>query len=54
MVLTDDQKEKTAYHEAGHAVVGLKLPQCDPVYKATIIRAVVRWVWLCRCPRLTG
>ncbi|WP_425100446.1 ATP-dependent zinc metalloprotease FtsH [Tropicibacter sp. S64] len=37
MVLTDDQKEKTAYHEAGHAVVGLTLPQCDPVYKATII-----------------
>jgi cell division protease FtsH len=37
MVLTDDQKEKTAYHEAGHAVVGLSLPKCDPVYKATII-----------------
>ncbi|WP_417719521.1 ATP-dependent zinc metalloprotease FtsH [Salipiger sp.] len=37
MVLTAEQKEKTAYHEAGHAVVGLKLPQCDPVYKATII-----------------
>ncbi|MCZ4267041.1 ATP-dependent zinc metalloprotease FtsH [Tritonibacter mobilis] len=37
MVLTSDQKEKTAYHEAGHAVVGLKLPECDPVYKATII-----------------
>lgn len=37
MVLTADQKEKTAYHEAGHAVVGLELPQCDPVYKATII-----------------
>ncbi|GAA4222112.1 ATP-dependent zinc metalloprotease FtsH [Sagittula sp. NFXS13] len=37
MVLTDDQKEKTAFHEAGHAVVGLALPQCDPVYKATII-----------------
>ncbi|MFK7876225.1 MAG: ATP-dependent zinc metalloprotease FtsH [Paracoccaceae bacterium] len=37
MVLTDEQKEKTAYHEAGHAVVGLALPQCDPVYKATII-----------------
>ena len=37
MVLTDDQKEKTAYHEAGHAIVGLELPQCDPVYKATII-----------------
>jgi len=37
MVLTDDQKEKTAYHEAGHAIVGLNLPMCDPVYKATII-----------------
>mgnify|MGYP000318383113 CR=1 FL=1 len=37
MVLTADQKEKTAYHEAGHAVVGLVLPECDPVYKATII-----------------
>ncbi|KGM49490.1 ATP-dependent zinc metalloprotease FtsH [Pseudooceanicola atlanticus] len=37
MVLTPDQKEKTAYHEAGHAVVGLELPKCDPVYKATII-----------------
>src|SRR6056297_2832205 len=35
MVLTDDQKEKTAYHEAGHAVVGLAVPKCDPVYKAT-------------------
>jgi len=37
MVLTDEQKEKTAYHEAGHAIVGIKLPKCDPVYKATII-----------------
>ncbi|GAA6158736.1 MULTISPECIES: ATP-dependent zinc metalloprotease FtsH [Ruegeria] len=37
MVLTQDQKEKTAYHESGHAVVGLELPLCDPVYKATII-----------------
>ncbi len=37
MVLTDDQKEKTAYHEAGHAIVGMALPKCDPVYKATII-----------------
>ncbi|MGR3520627.1 MAG: ATP-dependent zinc metalloprotease FtsH, partial [Roseovarius sp.] len=37
MVLTDDQKEKTAFHEAGHAVVGLALPKCDPVYTATII-----------------
>ena len=37
MVLTDAQKEMTAYHEAGHAIVGMALPKCDPVYKATII-----------------
>ncbi|PIE16568.1 MAG: cell division protein FtsH [Rhodobacterales bacterium] len=37
MVLTDEQKEMTAYHEAGHAIVGIMLPKCDPVYKATII-----------------
>jgi cell division protease FtsH len=37
MILTEDQKEKTAYHEAGHAIVGLNMPLCDPVYKATII-----------------
>ena len=37
MVLTADQKEMTAYHEAGHAIVGMTLPKCDPVYKATII-----------------
>jgi cell division protease FtsH len=37
MVLTKDQKEKTAYHEAGHAIVGMKLTKTDPVYKATII-----------------
>ncbi|NJM83002.1 MAG: ATP-dependent metallopeptidase FtsH/Yme1/Tma family protein [Tabrizicola sp.] len=37
MVLTAEQKEMTAYHEAGHAIVGMSLPKCDPVYKATII-----------------
>ncbi len=37
MVMTKEQKEMTAYHEAGHAVVGITLPKCDPVYKATII-----------------
>jgi len=37
MVRTKKQIEKTAYHEAGHAVVGLSLPECDPVYKATVI-----------------
>lgn len=37
MVMTPEQKEMTAYHEAGHAIVGITLPKCDPVYKATII-----------------
>jgi len=37
MVLTPEQKEMTAWHEAGHAIVGMALPLCDPVYKATII-----------------
>ena len=37
MILTPEQKEMTAYHEAGHAIVGMSLPKCDPVYKATII-----------------
>ena len=37
MVMTAQQKEMTAYHEAGHALVGMMLPKCDPVYKATII-----------------
>ena len=37
MVMTEDEKRLTAYHEAGHAICGLKLPQHDPVYKVTII-----------------
>ncbi|MEO1495431.1 MAG: ATP-dependent zinc metalloprotease FtsH, partial [Pseudomonadota bacterium] len=37
MVMTDEEKEKTAYHEAGHALVGWYVPQHDPIYKATII-----------------
>ncbi|TMM55245.1 ATP-dependent zinc metalloprotease FtsH [Sulfitobacter sabulilitoris] len=37
MVMTPEQKEMTAYHESGHALVGMMLPKCDPVYKATII-----------------
>jgi cell division protease FtsH len=37
MVMTDDEKKLTAYHEAGHAVVGLNVPQHDPIHKATII-----------------
>ena len=37
MVMTDSEKEMTAYHEAGHALVGWFMPQHDPIYKATII-----------------
>lgn len=37
MVMTEDEKKLTAYHEAGHAIVGLNVPQHDPVHKATII-----------------
>jgi cell division protease FtsH len=36
-VMTDDEKKMTAYHEAGHAVVGHVLPDSDPVHKVTII-----------------
>ena len=37
MVMSDAEKELTAYHEAGHAIVGLTVPDHDPVYKVSII-----------------
>ncbi len=37
MVMSDDEKKLTAYHEAGHAIVGRLMPEHDPVYKVTII-----------------
>ncbi|MFT6224621.1 MAG: cell division protease FtsH [Paracoccaceae bacterium] len=37
MVMTEDEKKLTAYHEAGHAIVGLNVPEHDPIHKATII-----------------
>ena len=37
MVMSEDDKRLTAYHEAGHAIVGLHVPEHDPVYKVTII-----------------
>lgn len=37
MVLSDNEKKITAYHEAGHTLVGLKVPAADPVHKVTII-----------------
>ncbi len=37
MVMSEDEKKLTAYHEAGHAIVALNLPESDPIHKATII-----------------
>ncbi len=37
MVMTDDEKRMTAYHEAGHAIVSIHEPASDPIHKATII-----------------
>ena len=37
MVMSDEEKSLTAFHEAGHAIVGLSVPEHDPVYKVTII-----------------
>lgn len=37
LVMTEDEKRTTAYHEAGHAIVAINVPATDPVHKATII-----------------
>jgi cell division protease FtsH len=37
MVMSEAEKKMTAYHEAGHAIVGMTMPEHDPVYKVTII-----------------
>jgi len=37
MVMSEDEKKLTAYHEAGHAIVGRTVPEHDPVYKVSII-----------------
>ncbi|ACA87832.1 ATP-dependent zinc metalloprotease FtsH [Shewanella woodyi] len=37
MVMSEEEKEMTAYHEAGHAIVGCLVPEHDPVHKVTII-----------------
>ncbi len=37
MVMTEEEKKNTAYHEAGHALVNLNVPQSDPLHKVTII-----------------
>ncbi len=37
LVMSDAEKRMTAYHEAGHALIAINDPECDPVHKATII-----------------
>ena len=37
MVMPEEERRNTAYHEAGHALIGRLLPKCDPVHKVTII-----------------
>lgn len=37
MVMSEEEKKLTAYHEAGHAIIGLSVPSHDPVYKVSII-----------------
>ena len=37
MIMTDEEKKLTAYHEGGHAIVALHCPESDPIHKATII-----------------
>jgi cell division protease FtsH len=37
MVISNEEKRVTAYHEAGHTLVGMKVPNADPVHKVTII-----------------
>ncbi len=37
MVMTEDEKKMTAYHEAGHAIISINEPASDPIHKATII-----------------
>lgn len=45
LVMSEDEKRMTAYHEAGHALVAMHEEECDPVHKATIIPAAARWAW---------
>ena len=37
MIISDKEKKITAYHEIGHVLVALKIPESDPVHKVTII-----------------
>jgi len=50
MVMNESEKKLTAYHEAGHAIVGLTVPDHDPVYKVSIIPGPGPPESPCSCP----
>ncbi|MGP1946558.1 MAG: ATP-dependent zinc metalloprotease FtsH [Arsenophonus sp. ER-LPS3-MAG3] len=57
MVMTEEQKESTAYHEAGHAIIGRIVPEHDPVHKVTIIprgRALGVTFFLPECDQISA
>ena len=43
IVMPEEERGNTAYHESGHAPVARLLPKTDPVHKVTIIPADARW-----------
>ena len=47
MVMTEDEKKMTAYHEAWYTIVAINLLDYDPIHKATIIQRGRALVWLC-------
>jgi cell division protease FtsH len=50
MVMTDEEKKLTAYHEAGHAVATLHCPESDPIYKSSIIPTGMALGYVMRLP----
>ena len=44
MVMSEREKRNTAYHEAGHAIVGRLMPEHDPVYKVRLFLVDGPWV----------
>lgn len=54
MAMSEEEKTLTAYHEAGHAIVGRLVPEHDPVYKVTIIPVAVLWASPCIFLKVTN
>jgi cell division protease FtsH len=54
MVMTEEEKRLTAYHEGGHALVALSVPATDPCTRPPSSRAAARWAWSCSCPSATS